>query len=318
MATTYIQTYEVSLVPNKLPKPVVNVSQSDSFGRKLNFHLCEALEYETGYDYYWFLQGTKPNGLGFKIQGSYTGSTQLASFNVMDGLTECSGVFEAEISIQRLPSRAVSPTTEKIGTANILINVEQSPHPSDVHDDTAEKLKDKIEELLERATEAVETTEINAQTTTTNAKNASTSEQNAATSASTASKSLEEIKEYYSQMVTEKISGFIDDGTPVGSGGIDWEQSEVYRTGDRIHGYITLTGSASGKYTLTYSEEVYKPISSSVVGTLVKNDTNTQSTYRINEQTTLVVNSTGTSLTLLLDYVIATVNTYENGDELEY
>ena len=305
MAYTYTQNYEVSLVPGKLPKPVVTFSQNDTGLRILTFHLCEEVELsKEGYLYSYYLQGKKPNGLGFQVSGSYDASTRLFSFTVNDALTECSGLFEAEISINRQLSPSVVPNNEVIGTANILLNVEQSPHPKGTHDGTAEEIEDYLEELLEAYELAKTKTE----------KLAS----EAVASATTVTEKAEEIENFYSQMVTEKLEHFISLDATEGFPSIDWASSAVYRTGDRIHGQLKLSGIATDSLTLEYTNEDYKPQDNSVLGVLFDSINEVQTYYVIQAQTSLKLGKAGDSLTLLLDYTISTVNTYEDGDELEY
>lgn len=314
MATTYTQTYEISLEPGKVPKPVVNLTQGDYATRVLAFHLLEDLEEDTSLrSTYYYLQGKKSNGLGFKLGGRRDKTTNIITFTTNKEMTECGGMIDAEISI--IGMSQMGDKVRKIGTAGILLNIKPTAHPDGTKDSTKDEIIDEIGRLANVASAAAD----NAKTSETNAKqsetNAKTSETNAATSATTASEKAQQIADYYSQMVTEKLTNFItiesEQGLPV----IKWQNSNVYRTGDRIHGILEIDNAVT-PLTVTYSSEEYKPTAASY-GTTYGEDGTTAGGYVLTAETLKITNIANV-LFLSLDYTIKTANTYEDGDNLTY
>ena len=74
------------------------------------------------------LVGTKPSGLGFTLAGTVSGNT--VSFETTETITAEWGRIPCEVSIEA--------SGEVIGTANLTLDIEVSPHPDGTIDGTAE------------------------------------------------------------------------------------------------------------------------------------------------------------------------------------
>lgn len=139
------QSKTVNLIPND-SLPHVNISQND-VGREIVFNLVEgSAAYEIPSGATVKLQGTKPSGFGYSLDGSYDGS-------------EVTIVTDATMSDEwgRIPSELVITSGDTvIGTTNLLLVVEKSPHPDGTTDGQAEAVIPVLTLLVERIEAAAE------------------------------------------------------------------------------------------------------------------------------------------------------------------
>ncbi len=139
------QTSTVSITPTKA-HPKINVSQYDE-GREITFMLEENQQaYNVPSSSTVKLQGTKPSGFGFDIACTYSGNT--VTLITTTDLTDEGGNFPAELVITKSGIR--------IGTANIYVSVEASPHPTGTTDGNADVVIPELTALVERVEDAVE------------------------------------------------------------------------------------------------------------------------------------------------------------------
>lgn len=138
-------TSKVSITPTQA-HPKVNVSQYDE-GREITFLLEENQQpYSIPSSSSVKLQGTKPSGFGFDIACTYSGNT--VTLITTTDLTDEGGNFPAELVITKSGLR--------LGTANILMAVEASPHPEGTTDGSADVVIPELTALVERVETAVE------------------------------------------------------------------------------------------------------------------------------------------------------------------
>ena len=123
--------------------PTVYCSQYD-VGRTIKFKVTSSEGYDIPSGATVKMEGTKPSGLGFTLNGTVSGNE--VTFVSTDGETECftdeAGIFAAELSILS--------GTDVIGTANFYIEVEPSPHPTGTTDGKAETVIPIFTQLVER------------------------------------------------------------------------------------------------------------------------------------------------------------------------
>ena len=123
--------------------PTVYCSQYD-VGRTIKFKVTSSEGYDIPSGATVKMEGTKPSGLGFTLNGTVSGNE--VTFVSTDGETECftdeAGIFAAELSILS--------GTDVIGTANFYIEVEPSPHPDGTTDGKAETIIPTLTLLVER------------------------------------------------------------------------------------------------------------------------------------------------------------------------
>lgn len=228
-----------------------------------------------------WLKGKKPNGLGFSVLGTLekNGDHYRASFRLNDSVTECFGCIEAFLKIQtglRIEG-GTSVGASKIpkfivGTANIILEIQKDPSAT-TNGSKAEVIDD-ITTLINNAektmNEQVSTAKSHADDAKTYANASKTSAEDSASwsdrsgsfaekaeaSATNASNSEKEINkkvtdlEYtqskiqtaISKIKTEKLSEFLklDDGV---MGKIDWDNSNVYRSGAHVFGQLAFNNS---------------------------------------------------------------------------
>ena len=140
------QTKKISITPGK-PPAVIYLSQFD-IGREIAISLVDedgAYTIPSGSTIK--MEGTKPSGLGFSEECSFTGSTVTVS--ATDVMTDEAGRFPVELKILR--------GTSRIGSANFIFCVEKCPHPDGTTDGKGEQVVSQITALVERAEAAVET-----------------------------------------------------------------------------------------------------------------------------------------------------------------
>lgn len=136
-------TSKVSITPTQA-HPKVNVSQYDE-GREITFLLEENQQpYNIPSSASVKLQGTKPSGFGFDIACTYSGNT--VTLITTTDMTAEAGNIPAEL--------VISKSGLRIGTANLLLAVEASPHPTGTTDGNADEVIPELTILVERVEEA--------------------------------------------------------------------------------------------------------------------------------------------------------------------
>lgn len=142
------QTMNVNMTPAPYQQSgVLNCSQYD-VGRTILIKLLDeggAYTIPTGATVK--LMATKPSGLGFTETCTWSGNTVTVTTTAT--MTAEGGKFPAELQITK--SGII------LGSANFLMKVEKSPHPTNTTDGTADELVNEITALVERAESAAET-----------------------------------------------------------------------------------------------------------------------------------------------------------------
>ena len=173
------QQIRLNMAPGSLPE-VFRVSQGDK-GRELTAVLEDggtAFVIPQGATAK--LVGTKPSGLGFQITATCAGN--IVTIITETTMTNEHGRIPAEI-------RITDANELRIGTANVVIDVEPDPHPDNTTDGDAEELINEITELVNRAEnaqEAAETAQGKAEDAQTAAETAQGKAEDAQTAAETA------------------------------------------------------------------------------------------------------------------------------------
>ena len=142
------QTINVNLTPNNT-LPRVYVSQYD-VQRQFYLKLSEgALAYSVPSGTTLTLQGTKPSGLGFSTTCEVDANDRTKVIVQTDAeMTDEWGDVEAELVLTK--------NSTVIGSTNILLSVERSPHPTGTIDGQAEQLVPALTALVERVEDAAE------------------------------------------------------------------------------------------------------------------------------------------------------------------
>lgn len=136
----------VDIAPRQLGDPVY-VSQGD-IGRIINVHMYDGDDpYIPPAGVTPYIQGLKPSGLGFNVQGTITDN--VCTFSTTDEMTDEVGDMVAEVRLIK--------TGMDIGTANFRYSVEERPRPDGTTDGTIEVVTDVIAEALEAALEDIDT-----------------------------------------------------------------------------------------------------------------------------------------------------------------
>lgn len=136
----------VDIAPRQLGDPVY-VSQGD-IGRIINVHMYDGDDpYIPPAGVTPYIQGTKPSGLGFNVQGTITDN--ICTFSTTDEMTDEVGDMVAEVRLIK--------TGMDIGTANFRYSVEERPRPDGTTDGTIEVITDVIADALNDALDAIET-----------------------------------------------------------------------------------------------------------------------------------------------------------------
>ena len=165
----------LNMVPGGIPG-CFHVSQSDD-GRQLTALLMEneqAFIVPAGSTVK--IVGKKPSGLGFQITGTFNGN--VVSFVTETTMTNEPGTIPSEI-------RITDGSGTRIGSANVMLEVEKDPHPDNTTDGDAPELIDEITELVEAA-QAAEKAAEDAQALAEAAQTAAEAAQGAAEAAQTA------------------------------------------------------------------------------------------------------------------------------------
>lgn len=141
------QNIDVSIIPQSY-LPEIKVSENDNSLRVIRVSIIdengEAYTIPSGATA--TFAGTKPSGLGFTVPCTIDGSA--VQFVMEDTVCNEAGRFPAEIRLINGDAR--------IGTCNVLMNVEPNPHPDDTTDGDREPLVNEITALLEQITEQAE------------------------------------------------------------------------------------------------------------------------------------------------------------------
>ena len=136
----------VDIAPRQLGDPVY-VSQGD-IGRIINVHMYDGDDpYIPPAGVTPYIQGLKPSGLGFNVQGTITDN--ICTFSTTDEMTDEVGDMVAEVRLIK--------TGMDIGTANFRYSVEERPRPDGTTDGTIEVITDVIADALNDALEDIDT-----------------------------------------------------------------------------------------------------------------------------------------------------------------
>ena len=131
------QTKTIDITPAKIKMPVIEVSQFD-VGRPIIIHMKDGAEWYDLTGLTVKLQGTKPSGFGYSATGTVDGHD--VTFVTDYDMSSEAGFIASEVSI--------IDGTDVIGSQNVMLHVEQSPHPPTVHPE--------MRELVNRAEAAAE------------------------------------------------------------------------------------------------------------------------------------------------------------------
>ena len=141
------QNIDVSIIPQSY-LPEIKVSENDNSLRVIRVSIIdengEAYTIPSGATA--TFAGTKPSGLGFTVPCTIDGSA--VQFVMEDTVCNEAGRFPAEIRLINGDAR--------IGTCNVLMNVEPNPHPDDTTDGDREPLVNEITALLHAIEEQAE------------------------------------------------------------------------------------------------------------------------------------------------------------------
>jgi hypothetical protein len=172
------QVRNISMIPNdSLAR--VGVSQYD-VGRTLQFRLFDgSTDYVVPVGATVKVQATKPSGLGFNESCTVSGST--VTVVTTEGMTDEWGNIETEVVIFN--------GDDRIGSANFVLAVEKSPHPTGTTDGSAEVIIPELTLLVQRAESAAGVAIAAKESAEEYAGHASTSAENAAGSATEAGQS---------------------------------------------------------------------------------------------------------------------------------
>ena len=132
------QNIEVNLIPNSFINSTMRLSQYD-IGR------VATITVKHGNDDYQIpsgatvkIQATKPSGLGFSVECTYTNN--VVTVVTVEGMTDEFGAIPAELSI--------TSGDTLLGTANFIFDVEKSPHPEGITDGSADAIIDEMTQLI--------------------------------------------------------------------------------------------------------------------------------------------------------------------------
>ena len=143
-----METRNINIIPGGATT-IVHVSQND-VGRTIEFNVQD----RTG----WFdltgatvkIQGTKPSGLGYSLEG--TVSEHTATFVTNKQMTDEYGSIASELKITR--------DDMIIGSANFILSVERDPHPENTPDGSLPDIIPEFTVLVERVEAAVAKEEV--------------------------------------------------------------------------------------------------------------------------------------------------------------
>ena len=133
------QTINLNIIPDN-SRPIAHVSQYD-VGRTLKFKLFEgSASYSVVSGSTVKLQGTKPSGFGFSLSCTFSGNEVTAVTNAE--MTDEWGDFPVELRITK--------NSDILGTANLILSVERSPHPDGTTDGESSEVIPELTQLVER------------------------------------------------------------------------------------------------------------------------------------------------------------------------
>lgn len=131
------RAFNVDVMPGGFP-PLIKVNQYDAGVIVYNVNVTEgeiAAQFETGTTAY--IAGTKPSGLGFNVQCMLSGNS--VTVPITATMTEEAGRFPVELVFMNGNTR--------VGTANIEMMVEPSPHPAGTTDGDIASAKTLVEQM---------------------------------------------------------------------------------------------------------------------------------------------------------------------------
>lgn len=140
-----IQSKTVDITPMKITLPVIEMSQYD-LGRQVIVHMKDGSDWFDLTGYTAKLQGTKPSGFGYTVDGVVDGHDITFASNY--DMTSEAGFIPSEV---RLTKNGVS-----LGSLNVILRVEKTPHDVSVTDGSPETIIPEMTELVERAEAAAE------------------------------------------------------------------------------------------------------------------------------------------------------------------
>ena len=140
-----IQSKTVDITPMKITLPVIEMSQYD-LGREVIIHMKDGSDWFDLTGYTAKLQGTKPSGFGYTVNGVVDGHD--ITFASSYDMTSEAGFIPSEV---RLTKNGVS-----LGSLNVILHVEKTPHDVSVTDGSPEPIIPEMTELVERAEAAAE------------------------------------------------------------------------------------------------------------------------------------------------------------------
>lgn len=140
-----IQSKTVDITPMKITLPVIEMSQYD-LGREIIIHMKDGSDWFDLTGYTAKLQGTKPSGFGYTVDGVVDGHDITFASNY--DMTSEAGFIPSEV---RLTKDGVS-----LGSLNVILHVEKTPHDVTVTDGSPETIIPEMTELVERAEAAAE------------------------------------------------------------------------------------------------------------------------------------------------------------------
>ena len=139
------QIKTLDITPAKIQMPVIEVSQFD-IGRVVIIHMKDGSDWYDLTGLTVKLQGTKPSGFGYSVTGTVDGHD--VTFSTIYDMTSESGFILSEVSI--------IDGTDVIGSQNVMLHVEASPHPPEIVDGSPETILPEMRELVNRAEAAAE------------------------------------------------------------------------------------------------------------------------------------------------------------------
>ena len=139
------QIKTIDITPAKIQMPVIEVSQFD-IGRDVIIHMKDGADWYDLTGLTVKLQGTKPSGFGYSVTGTVDGHD--VTFSTIYDMTSESGFILSEVSI--------IDGTDVIGSQNVMLHVEASPHPPEIVDGSPETILPEMRELVNRAEAAAE------------------------------------------------------------------------------------------------------------------------------------------------------------------
>ena len=139
------QIKTLDITPAKIQMPVIEVSQFD-IGRDVIIHMKDGADWYDLTGLTVKLQGTKPSGFGYSVTGTVDGHD--VTFSTIYDMTSESGFILSEVSI--------IDGTDVIGSQNVMLHVEASPHPPEIVDGSPETILPEMRELVNRAEAAAE------------------------------------------------------------------------------------------------------------------------------------------------------------------